>query len=100
MIPAPAFSGSAFAFSRPLFWRSAFSRSAVYGLRFRGLCFRDAQQKPATFVYRAGTKSEDGPSFDLKDKSIDEGNFCLFTFLTFSTVSFMHSRNQRLVKCV
>ncbi|XP_067026457.1 uncharacterized protein [Acropora muricata] len=48
----------------------AFSRSEACGLRFRGLCFRDSQQKFATLVYRAGTKH--GPSLELKDKSIDK----------------------------
>ena len=62
-------------FSRSTFSRFAFafSRSEACGLRFRGLCFRDSQQKSATLVYRAGTKH--GPSLELKDKRIDKGNF-------------------------
>ena len=44
----------------------------------------DSQQKCAAFVYRAGT--EHGPSFDLKDESIDKGNFCLSIYLSSSTL--------------
>ena len=58
----------------------------------------DSQQKSATFAYRAGTKH--GPSFDLKDKSIDEGNSCLSIYLSDSTVFFVCSGKQRLVKSV
>ena len=58
----------------------------------------DSQHKSATFVYRAGTRH--GPSFDLKDESIDKGNFSLSVYLSSSTVFFAYSRNQRLLKCV
>ena len=58
----------------------------------------DSQHKCAAFVYRAGT--EHGPSFDLKDKSIDKGNFCLSIYLSYSAIFVGYSRNERLVKCV
>ena len=58
----------------------------------------DSQQKSVAVVHRAGTKL--GPSFDLKDESIDEGTFCLLIYLSYTTVFFMYSRNQRLVKYV
>ena len=50
----------------------------------------NSQQNPETIVFRAGTKH--GPSFDLKDESIDEGNFCLsIIYLSFTTVFSMYS---------
>ena len=50
----------------------------------------NSQQKSAAVVYRAGTKH--GPSFDLKDESVDEGNFCLsIIYLSFTTVFSMYS---------
>lgn len=55
----------------------------------------DSQQKSATviIVFRAGTKH--GPSFNLKDKSINEGNFSLSIYLmSFTIVLYMYSWNQ------
>ena len=43
--------------------------------------------------YRAGTA--EGPSFDLKDESMDEGTLCLSIYPSYTPVSFMYSRNQR-----
>ena len=48
----------------------------------------ESQQK----FYRAGT--EEGPSFDLKDESIDEGTFFLSIYLSYTPVFVMYSRNQ------
>ena len=53
----------------------------------------NSQQNSETIVFRAGTKH--GPSFDLKDGSVDEGNFCLsIIYLNFTTVFSMYSWNQ------
>ena len=49
----------------------------------------DCQQK----FYRAGT--EEGPSFDLKDESVDEGSLCLSIYPSYTPVCFMYSRNQK-----
>ena len=48
----------------------------------------DSQHKSTVIVFRAGTKR--GPLFDLKDKSIDEGNFSLSIYLSFTTVFYMY----------
>lgn len=58
----------------------------------------DSQQKSATTVYRAGTIQ--GPSFELKDESIDNGNFWLSTHLSYATLFYKSSRNQRFVKYI
>ena len=54
----------------------------------------DSQQKSVTIiiVFRAGTKH--GPSFNFKDNSINEGNFSLSIYLSFTTVFNMYSWNQ------
>ena len=52
----------------------------------------NSQQNSEIIVFRAGTKH--GPSFDLTDESVDEGNFCLsiiIIYLSFTTVFSMYS---------